>query len=97
MFVHCISAEYFQWQVGNYLVDYSGSPTELVGEYLCSCKAFRYNRTRPCKHILKVMATHCAWVSASEDTHGECPECGGEISYHLKDLWVASAERSTPP
>ena len=85
---HCESAEYAYWEVKDYIVEYSGSPLTNTGEYQCTCKAFQYGKTRPCKHIKELIKLHrhCAWTGELVELvdGNRCPKCKSSTGIHKR-------------
>jgi hypothetical protein len=57
------------------------------GECHCTCKAFKFGKGKPCKHIKAVQAKTCGWMEfvnggdVDHDANGNpvCPQCGGPV------------------
>lgn len=46
----------------------------------CSCPAYKFSKTRSCKHLKSAYAEECGWHGAydeSQEKSGVCPRCGG--------------------
>lgn len=48
----------------------------------CTCPAFKYNKSEPCKHIEAVKDERCAWNATCEITRKvrKCPKCKGPVT-----------------
>lgn len=75
-----LSQTHFMTEDGRYTIFRSSAY-----EWVCSCPAWKYNATRPCKHIkaLKVCGWHREYDGDPPQNQHQrlnyiCPRCGGE-------------------
>jgi hypothetical protein len=70
---------------------YTVTVTPGTWERHCTCKAFEFSKERfpTCKHIERVenaAGLICGWSEhwgGPINKDGECPKCGGEVTYYL--------------
>lgn len=75
----CAKLEPHVTLIGGYRQEFGYTP-----EPTCTCPAYTFGKTRPCKHIKQAKKEGCSWheqFDGPPKVDGVCPECGGPTVY----------------
>lgn len=91
----CSSNTYWKTEVMSsnpdvfYTVEYRfrPAPSPVQYDYTCDCKGFKFNPSKPCKHIKTVRVERCGWNGEMEPTARPlrkdeglvCPNCEAPV------------------
>jgi hypothetical protein len=55
---------------------------DVVYDYSCTCKAYKYGKGVHCKHIERAKTSRCGWMQfldGEDVAESSCPRCGAEV------------------